>query len=275
MNIFFAFLRCLRLSVLCLLFTALLFYSGEFPRALAAGPPGAEKVPVIAYHEVLPSPGNGDSSNSSIISLEQFTGQMNYLHSNGFYTASLAELEGYVKSGRRLPPKTVVITFDDGYESSYLYCYPYLLRYNFRASVFLMGSVPPNARQHLTGLQLLNMTRSGLVEIGSHTYGLHREIDGTPALMALSGQEIAGDFARFNLLCSRVGINRPFSIAYPYGAAGPAALEASSGAGYRMGFTIEKGYVRTGDQPTSLKRFNIGPEVDIDSFAAIVSGTFK
>ena len=264
----------IRLSAICLLCTALFFYTGQFSRALAAEPPGAEKVPVIVYHEVLPNP-TGDSSNASIISLEQFARQMNYLHDNGFYTASLAELEGYVKSGRRLPPKTVVITFDDGYESNYLYCYPYLQRYNFRSVLFLMGSVPPNARQHLTGLQLMNMTRSGLVEIGSHTYGLHREIDGTPALLAQSGQEIAGDFVMFNLLCSRAGINRPFAIAYPYGAAGSEALKASAGAGYRMGFTIEKGYVRTGDPLMGLKRFNIGPEVDIDSFAAIVSGTLQ
>jgi len=259
----------------CLLGAALFFYTGQFSLALAAEQPGAEKVPVIVYHEVLPGVATGDSSNASILPLEQFSRHMDYLHDNGFYTASLAELEGFVKSGRRLPPKTVVITFDDGYESNYLYCYPYLQRFNFRAILFLMGSVPPNARQHLTGLQLMSMTRSGLVEIGSHTYGLHREIDGTPALLALSEQEIARDLAIFNLVCSRAGINRPFSIAYPYGATGAEALKASAGAGYRMGFTIEDGYVRAGDPPMGLKRFNIGPGVDMEAFMAIVNGLFN
>jgi hypothetical protein len=40
-----------------------------------------------------------------------------------------------------------------------------------------------------------------------------------------------------------------------------------------MGFNITDGYVRTGDPLMNLNRFNIGPEIDLDAFAAIVSGT--
>lgn len=239
---------------------------------LAAESPGAEKIAVIAYHEVLPHPEKSDAANTSVMSLDEFARQMEYLHKNGYYTATIDELEGYVKFGRKLPPRTVVITFDDGYESNYLYCYPYFLKYNFRATIFLMGSVPPNARPHLTGLQLLDMTGSGLIQIGCHTYGLHREIDGQPALKVLAEPEIADDFNRFNCLCRIAGIKGPTSIAYPYGVAGPAAVVAAQNAGYRTGFTTTKGYVRYGDSPMALNRFMIDPETSIETFAAIVSG---
>ncbi|MFZ5648263.1 MAG: polysaccharide deacetylase family protein [Bacillota bacterium] len=250
---------------------------------VAAGParaevpetPGADIIPVITYHDVLPHVSENDSGNPSVLSLSSFAAQMDYLHDNGYYTASLRELEEYVRGIRILPPKTVVITFDDGYESNYLYCYPYLKKYNFRAAIFLMGSVPKKARPHLTGLQIKNITSNGLVEIGSHTYDYHREINGEPALKTLPASLIKKDFDKFNLLMARIGLPKPSAIAYPYGAAGPVAIEAASKAGYRLGFTIERGYVSPGDPVMTLKRFNIGPDMNIDEFTSVVSGKWS
>lgn len=232
----------------------------------------AQMIPVITYHDVLPLVPENDKVNASVLSLAAFTSQMDYLHRNGYYTASLRELEEYVRGAGSLPEKTVVITFDDGYQSNYLYCYPVLKKYNFRAAIFLMGTVPPKARPHLTALQIRSLAASGMVEIGSHTYDLHREINGEPALKNLPSVLIKNDFSRFNLLTARIGLPKPGAIAYPYGVAGPAAVDAASSAGYKMGFTIDRGYVRPGDPVMKLMRFNIGPEMSIDDFAEVVSG---
>jgi len=237
-----------------------------------SGLPGEEKIPVIAYHDVLPYVDQQDAGNPSVLSLSGFAAQMEYLHLNGYYTASMGELEDHVKGVKKLPSRTVVITFDDGYESNYLYCYPLLKKYSFKATIFIMGSVPEKARPHLTWLQIRNMTSPGMVQIGSHTYDNHRRIDGMAALRALPVLLIKKDFDKFNFLCSKMGIPRPYFMAYPYGEAGPEAVEAASLAGYRLGFTIEEGYVRPGDPPMFLKRFNIGPDMDMDSFANLVSG---
>lgn len=260
-------------KIIWLLLAAVFTLGAWLSPAFAEDQAAAEKIPVLVYHEVLPSPDGGDASNVSVIARKIFGEQMEYLHENGFYTATMTDLEGFVKAGRKLPPKTVVITFDDGYQSNYLYAFPYLTRYKLKATLFLMGSVPPDARPHLTGFQLMEMVRSGLVEIECHTYDLHREIDGTPALLALPEKDIFSDFSTFNGLFRQIGLNKPFTIAYPYGEAGSAALGASAGAGYRMGFSITDGYVRPGDPVMNLHRFNIGPEIDINYFAAIVNGT--
>jgi len=231
-------------------------------------------IPIITYHEVLPSVNEQDANNPSVLSLSGFTEQMEYLHLNGYYTSSMRELEDHIKGIRKLPPKTVVITFDDGYESNYIYCYPILKKYNFKATIFLMGSVPEKSRPHLTWLQIKNMTSPGLVQIGCHTYDYHRRIDGGAALTSLPVSLIKKDFAKFNFLCSRIGIPRPSFIAYPYGEAGPATVEAAQSAGYSLGFTIKEGYVRAGDAPMFLNRFNIGPDMDTDSFTSLVSGAW-
>src|SRR5690606_18803891 len=78
----------------------------------------AERIPVLMYHAVLPAADNPNPNNASIINLEAFEAQMGYLHEEGYYTASLAELEQFVHGRLVLPEKTVVITFDDGYENN-------------------------------------------------------------------------------------------------------------------------------------------------------------
>ncbi|MFZ5643032.1 MAG: polysaccharide deacetylase family protein [Bacillota bacterium] len=269
----------MRLTSKCYYFLALVFICTSMlagnPSTALANEYSADKIPVIAYHEVLPFVNTSDASNPSVISLAQFSQQMEYLYKNGYYTASISELGEFVKGKKKLPPRTVVITFDDGYESNYLYCYPYLLKYNFRASIFLMGKVPQEARPHLSGFQIMSMIRSGLVEIGCHTYDLHREIDGKPALEVLPEPLIQADFARLNLLLQRIGIRRVQAIAYPYGANSAAATGAALSAGYRIGFTIDEGYVRPGDSIMALKRFNIGPDVDLNKFTEIITGTIR
>ncbi|MHB8157913.1 MAG: polysaccharide deacetylase family protein, partial [Desulfocucumaceae bacterium] len=105
-----------------------------------------------------------------------------------------------------------------------------------------------------------------------HTYNYHREIEGRPALTVMPENEIKNDFARFGILLSRVGIHNPYAMAYPYGAYSQAAINAATGEGYSIGFTITKGYVRGGDPVMALNRFGIGPDVSLDTFANIVSG---
>ncbi|MFZ5650380.1 MAG: polysaccharide deacetylase family protein [Bacillota bacterium] len=273
-NVFAALRRtkAVPLGVIVLFFLLWGLMAAAPARAEVPGTPRAERIPVITYHDVLPYVGESDAGNASVLSLSSFAAQMEYLYRNGYYTASLRELEEYACGTRSLPPKTVVITFDDGYESNYLYCYPILKKYNFRASIFLMGKVPKKSRPHLTGLQIKNITAGGLVEIGSHTYDYHREINGEPALKVLPRDLIKKDFEKFNLLMARIGLPRPTAIAYPYGAAGPAAIEAAALAGYSMGFTIERGYVRPGDPVMTLNRFNIGPEMSMDDFTRVLSG---
>lgn len=79
---------------------------------------------VLCYHhivqEVLPK------SLDTIICLSEFEDQMKFLYEHGYYTASLKDIEEFLYDKKKLPEKTVLITFDDGYESNYTYAYPVL-----------------------------------------------------------------------------------------------------------------------------------------------------
>ena len=54
---------------------------------------------------------------------------------------SLDEMVDLIVNKKRIPHKTVSITFDDGYKNNYLCAYPILKKYNFPATIFIITSV--------------------------------------------------------------------------------------------------------------------------------------
>jgi len=74
---------------------------------------------------------------SLFINSRNFEKQIQYLCEN-FRILSLFELVQSIKSGKTLPEKSVVITFDDGYKDVYLSAYPILRKYNIPATIFLV-----------------------------------------------------------------------------------------------------------------------------------------
>lgn len=77
-------------------------------------------------------------------------------------------------AGTPLPEKPVLITFDDGYRSSYDLAYPLLQKYRTKAAIAFMAYTQDNpCGNFLTWDMSREMTASGLVEMGSHGYAIH------------------------------------------------------------------------------------------------------
>ncbi|MHB9059768.1 MAG: amino acid--tRNA ligase-related protein [Bacillota bacterium] len=134
-------------------------------------------VPVLTYHSVLPR-AEMDRTNLVLMSLERFTEQMAFLKRHGYHPVTLKELAAFVAGpGGKLPPKPVVITFDDGYEDNYTYARPILQAAGFTAVVSVVvkysdetsagRTVDPTLR-YLTWDQLREMTAEGVFEVEPH-----------------------------------------------------------------------------------------------------------
>jgi len=93
---------------------------------------------ILMYHQVLDA--ESDSENHflpGMVTLENtFDKQMRYLkkHSN---VISLDALIGYLKDKENLPPRSIIITFDDGWRDNYLFAFPILKKYQLPATIFL------------------------------------------------------------------------------------------------------------------------------------------
>ena len=89
-------------------------------------------VPVLLYHHI-----NYDNDVLSI-SPEVFEAQLKHLKQEGYVSIDDEELAQYMIDGKKNWQKAVVITFDDGYLDTWVWAYPLLKKYGFKALLFLV-----------------------------------------------------------------------------------------------------------------------------------------
>lgn len=89
---------------------------------------------IIQYHRI-DEPNNYPWSLSPT-RIKDFDEEIKYL-SQKYTIISLDKLTQYIHEKKYFPPKTAVITLDDGYKDHYLNAYPLLKKYNIPATIFL------------------------------------------------------------------------------------------------------------------------------------------
>ncbi len=146
---------------------------------------------IIGYHEI--------TSKEAIIpdyavTPQRFEMHLDWLVKNGYHFISVDQLIKANEGKLKLPPKPVLLTIDDGYQSFYDYAYPILKARKIPAVLAVVGkwlNVKPNqmvqfgddqlARNKLlTWAEIKEMQDSGIVEIGSHSFDLHHGVMGNP-----------------------------------------------------------------------------------------------
>ncbi len=127
---------------------------------------------IASFHSIVKTPFTVDATE-----LESHIG---YFLDNGFTFISLDDYIAINKGEKALPPKAIMLTFDDGYQSFYTKVFPLLKKYNVPATVAIIGSwMEDNAGEQIkmtTWKQFKEMEQSGLVQIVSHSYDLHKPI---------------------------------------------------------------------------------------------------
>jgi peptidoglycan/xylan/chitin deacetylase (PgdA/CDA1 family) len=231
----------------------------------------AKKIPVLLYHhlkregDIAPD----ERENSTILSVERFEEQMRHLYKNKFYTATVAELEMYIKGEILLPERTVVITFDDGYKSNADFAYPILKRYDFKAGIFLITRlIGESGEKEFLGWDSIREC-GDVFTYHSHSHDLHkRREDGRTDFTIATQRDALND-----LVISANVINTGY-FAYPHGQIGKSSRELLRTAGYRMAFGLTEAYVAQGADLYDIPRFIVTPQVKPDLFEAICGGTY-
>lgn len=96
-------------------------------------------MPILMYHHIgNPPPGANIYRQDLSVSPEQFEQQLRYLRQQGYKTITLGDLALNLTVGQPLPPKPIILTFDDGYADAYWEAFPLLERYGFAGTFFLV-----------------------------------------------------------------------------------------------------------------------------------------
>jgi peptidoglycan/xylan/chitin deacetylase (PgdA/CDA1 family) len=204
-----------------------------------------ERPRVLMYHLITP-PVPGGRYRGMRVSPEDFEWQLQWLVANGFHFATMSEL-----ANAPTKPRTVAITFDDGYEDNYLAAFPLLAKYSAKATLYLVAergdgcdwSAKKKAHHNsgelvrepkLSDAQVTEMLTSGVFELGAHTL-THANLATLDA--AEKRREIAGSM---EWLEHKFGV-RVRSFAYTFGIWDSTDRETVRNAGFTTAVTTDAG----------------------------------
>ena len=234
-------------------------------RALRPGgvePERYQTVPILCYHRF------GPSASKMTVTPANFAAQLDWLADNGYEVVALARLVGWLEGRESLPPRAVVITIDDGYESAWHYALPLLRRHGFPATLFVYTDFVGSGGA-LSWAQLEELAASGLVDVQSHSKSHRDLVERNPDESDAQYRQSIEAEARVpqELLEKRLHLAQRF-YAYPYGDANEIVLDTLARHHVDLGLTVNAGGNPFWAQPLLLRRTMIFGEFDLAAFKA-------
>jgi len=222
---------------------------------------GPWRVPILCYHRIEEPP-RGHERDANFVTPACFGAHLDVLARLGCTGVPLRDFLAWQRGEGALPPRAVVITFDDGYESVAAEALPRLAARGWGATLFLVAGQlggtnawdPTAPAARLLDPLAVRALASAHVEMGAHTM-THRRVPGlTPAELQVELVE-----ARVQL---EAVVGRPVTtFAFPYGTHRPPSLRAVREAGYAGAVTLKRWGNGRGTDPWRLGRLSVGGDL--------------
>lgn len=225
----------------------------------------SNKIPILVYHRIVPMP-LSKSEHGIWVKVENFERQMKLLASRGYSTISLDALLSSFDKKSQLPEKSIILTFDDGYQDNYLYAFPILKKYNFTATIFLVsgcigGTNEWDRTSQKGSIRLLfpdeikEMAEYG-ISFGAHTV-TH------PHLPPLNEKEAFQEIAKSKEEIEKILSQEVISFCYPYGEYNDNIKRMTKDAGYKCACACD---AKQADDLYELRRTQVFPKTDLLGF---------
>ncbi len=227
------------------------------------------QVIVLCYHRLEGRAGGGLS-----IEPATFEKQMQEIKDAGLAVISMKDFLAWRRNEKNIPPKSVIITIDDGYASGYEVGVPILKKFGFPATFFVYTTYLNSGGKSLSWDRLEELRDAGF-DIGCHTVS-HVDLRRKPA--KFSGEYDAwlkDELERSKkIIEDHLGI-RCATLAYPYGWHNEKVREATKAAGYEAAFTTYGQRLGHATNALTLGRYDVTTKdrQGHDSFSVAVSFT--
>ena len=252
---------------------------------------------ILSYHEIADK---ADALTPAYaVTPTNFLRQMDWLRNHGYRFVSIDDLLASRAGRKPLPDKAVLVTFDDAYQSVYVHAWPVLEMFRIPAVVSVVGAwleekelVDVDGKQQprktmISWEALREMMQSGLVEVGSHSWDLHRGIPANPQgnLQAAAtsrrwlpdkrryedeasyGRRIEADLSRsVSEIRKRTG-KKPRVITWPYGRYNATSVAIAERLGFKVGLTLLDGANGPDTPLMALRRLIVEGDLTLLAFA--------
>jgi peptidoglycan/xylan/chitin deacetylase (PgdA/CDA1 family) len=199
--------------------------------------PDSVRVPILVYHSIAAHhAGQSTDQRELDVDPEVFHAQMGYIAQAKHPVISLSSLVDAIEGRAVLPPRAVVITFDDGWQNQYEDAFQVLRQYGFTATFFVYSSAIGNGPAFMTWDELRAMQRAGMT-IGAHSR-THPEMT-KKGVSLVSEIEGSREDIQKNLGTA------PDLFAYPYGDWNDRVAAAVRAAGFRAARGMGDGPLNT------------------------------
>ena len=202
-------------------------------------------VPILIYHAIRPFIESDTRADRRYIATPQtLDEELAWLKQSDYVTISPDDLVSHITAGTALPPKPIIISFDDDWENQYRYALPLLKKYGFTATFYIWVSAV-GRKHHMTWEEINELSQAGM-QLGCHTYThpyltrikkdetLQRELVGAKrAIEAHTGAKIT-------------------SLAYPFGQYNARVVAATKAAGFTSARSTWPGVVHSEEGLFSL-----------------------
>ena len=212
-------------------------------------------MPILEWH-VLGVPEPGVAYPELYVSRADFRHQMDWLDRNGFEAVTIEQVERAWWHGGTLPPKPVVLSFDDGYRPQFTFALPQLRLHGWAGVLNLKAE----------GSDLYTSNVEAMIaagwELASHT------IDHSD-LTTLSGAELEREVAESRrILRHEYGVPVK-SFCYPAGRFDEETIAAVEAAGYTTATTEIPGYASR-ERPYELARLEVLGSAGVSGMAELL-----
>ncbi len=217
------------------------------------------RVPILTYHYIGNNPNPADKTRDNLsVAPDIFEAQMKYLVQNGYNTISLDTLYAALKDNVTLPPKPIILTFDDGYIDFYVNAFPILRQYDLHATSFIPTGLMDQG-YYLHWSQIKEMDSTGLISFQAHSVN-------HPNLVALSDDQL-----KYQLIESKkkleAELGKPVNfMAYPFGISDTRVWQTAQSAGYLGSVGTWFGEIESEGNLMDMPRVKISGAINITDF---------
>lgn len=228
------------------------------------------QVLIFDYHRF-----NAFRADRMTVRVSVFKFQLRYMQEHGYHFIPLARYVAY-RTGKASPPppRSVIITMDDGNKSVYTEALPLVEKYRIPVTLFIYPSAISNARYAMTWKQLRTLKGTGLFDIQSHTYWHPNfKIEKRRLTPADYNKFVDIQFRRSReVLDKKLGI-KVSMLAWPFGIYNKELIQKASQDGYTVAFALDGRHAGDFDNVMEISRYLVTDRDSGRLFEDILKGT--